>query len=145
MQFSAAQRSSFIAGKPAAGPFANSAPLSSSAKHFCTFGVTFVSPDGGATEVLAKAGQSILEVAQDHDIDIEGACGGECACSTCHIILESEVFESMPEPDEDEADMLDLAAHVTDFSRLGCQVKLQKERDSGIKIILPEGTSNLLG
>mmetsp|Transcript_98156 Transcript_98156/g.194381 ORF Transcript_98156/g.194381 Transcript_98156/m.194381 type:complete len:154 (+) Transcript_98156:198-659(+) len=108
--------------------------------YFCTFPVTFLSLDGNnETEVKAKPGQTILEVAHEHDIDIEGACGGECACSTCHIIFEQAAFNAMPEPDEDELDMLDLAAQVTDRSRLGCQIKLQKERDTNLRIFLPEG------
>ena len=43
-----------------------------------------------------------------------GACGGECACSTCHVILEQDVFDSLEEPDEEEEDMLDLALGLTD-------------------------------
>lgn len=110
-----------------------------------SFSVTFVEPDsGGKVSVQAKSGQTILEVAHDNDIDIEGACGGECACSTCHIILSQESFDSLPPPDDDEVDMLDLAANVTDTSRLGCQVKLLKDRDSGLEIKIPSGNINLL-
>lgn len=126
-------------------PRATSASVGAHGRPFCTFNVTFVSPEGTVAEVQAKSGQTILEVAHDNDIDIEGACGGECACSTCHIILDSDAFEGMEEPDEDEVDMLDLAAHVTDTSRLGCQVKLLKDRDTGLRIMLPAGSTNLLG
>jgi len=115
-------------------------PLAASRKNLCSFPVTFVSLDGtNETEVTAKPGQTILEVAHQHDIDIEGACGGECACSTCHIIFDQAAFDAMPEPDDDELDMLDLAAQVTDRSRLGCQIKLQKDRDTDLRIFLPEG------
>merc|ERR1719436_665445 len=107
--------------------------------------VTFVKAEGGGeTSITAKAGQTVLEAAHAHNIDIEGACGGECACSTCHIVLDQEAYDSMPEPDDDEADMLDLAAHVCDTSRLGCQIKLQKERDDGLRITIPVGSVNLL-
>jgi len=105
--------------------------------------VTFVK-DGNEMSVMAKNGQSVLEIAHEHDLDIEGACGGECACSTCHVVLEQENFDAMPEPDDDEVDMLDLAAGVTDTSRLGCCVKLQKGRDDDIRIQIPEGAVNLL-
>ncbi|CAK0874829.1 unnamed protein product, partial [Prorocentrum cordatum] len=125
-------------------------------RRFCTFSVTFVK-DGSETVVEAKNGQSILELAHEHDLDIEGACGGECACSTCHVVLEQASFDAMPEPDEDEVDMLDLAANVVvppaagvpvgrlpRDSRLGCCVKLQKGRDDNIRIQIPEGAVNLL-
>merc|ERR1719277_684319 len=100
---------------------------------FSSFAVTFVQGDEQIS-VQAASGQTILEVAHENDIDIEGACGGECACSTCHVVLSQEAFDTLPEPDDDEVDMLDLAANVTDTSRLGCQVKLLKDRDSGLKI-----------
>mmetsp|Transcript_142602 Transcript_142602/g.273913 ORF Transcript_142602/g.273913 Transcript_142602/m.273913 type:complete len:157 (+) Transcript_142602:85-555(+) len=112
---------------------------------FCSFHVNFVSSDGETVqEVMARSGQTILEVAHEHDIDIEGACGGECACSTCHVIFTQEGFDSLPEPDDDEIDMLDLAAHVCDTSRLGCCVKLMKGRDEDLRIMLPAGAANLL-
>merc|ERR1719436_1260285 len=75
--------------------------------------VTFVKAEGGGeTSVHAKAGQTLLEAAHEHNIDIEGACGGECACSTCHVILSRDAYDAMPKPDEDECDLLDLATDV---------------------------------
>mmetsp|Transcript_116652 Transcript_116652/g.277301 ORF Transcript_116652/g.277301 Transcript_116652/m.277301 type:complete len:150 (-) Transcript_116652:14-463(-) len=112
---------------------------------YCSFTVHFIKDeDGGSVAVKAKTGQTLLQVAHDHDIDIEGACGGECACSTCHVILEKEQFDKLPPPDDDEADMLDLAQDVTDTSRLGCQVILDKERDDGLRVRIPAGIVNLL-
>ena len=53
-----------------------------------------------------------------------GACGGTCACSTCHIIIENEdLFRRLPEPDNRENDMLDMAFGLTETSRLACQLK----------------------
>ena len=74
----------------------------------------FITPEGQRVPVVAQKGDNLLEVAHNHSLDIEGACGGECACSTCHVILTDEVFESLPEPDLEEEDMLDLAAGLTD-------------------------------
>lgn len=114
-------------------------------RSFCTFNINFVSSDGdNVWPVMARSGQTVLEVAHENDIDIEGACGGECACSTCHVIFEQDKFDDLPEADEDEADMLDLAAHVCDTSRLGCCVKLMKGRDEDCRIILPAGAVNIL-
>lgn len=74
---------------------------------------------------------------------MEGACGGSCACSTCHVIIsDPSMFDSMPEPDDDENDMLDLAFGLTETSRLGCQVKMSKELD-GLEVKLPTMTRNL--
>merc|ERR1719362_2482856 len=112
-------------------------------RSFCSFPVSFISHDGEETEVMAKPGQTILDVAFEHDIDIEGACGGETACSTCHVIFDQAAYNAMPEPDDNELDVLELALGVTDTSRLGCQVKLQKDRDTNLKIILPETTASV--
>jgi ferredoxin len=72
-----------------------------------------------------------------------GACGGSCACSTCHVVVEDEGFyDKMPEPEDDENDMLDLAFGLTETSRLGCQVKMTKELD-GLRVRLPAMTRNL--
>lgn len=74
---------------------------------------------------------------------IIGACGGSCACSTCHIIVEDpDMYDKMPEPDDDENDMLDLAFGLTETSRLGCQVKMAPELD-GLRVKLPSMTRNL--
>ena len=84
-----------------------------------------------------------MDIAQSEDLEMEGACGGSCACSTCHIIVESQdLYDQMPEPDDDENDMLDLAFGLTETSRLGCQVKMTKELD-GLKVRLPSMTRNL--
>jgi ferredoxin len=73
---------------------------------------------------------------------LSGACEGSLACSTCHVIVEDEdYFERIPEADDDENDMLDLAFGLTDTSRLGCQVKAAKELD-GLKVRIPSATRN---
>lgn len=92
--------------------------------------------------VEANAGDNILDVAHEYDIDLEGACEGSVACSTCHVILSPEHYDLLPEPEDDENDMLDMAFGLTDTSRLGCQVKLKKELD-GITVTLPAATRNM--
>jgi ferredoxin len=94
------------------------------------------------TEVEALVGLSILEVAHQNEIDLEGACEGSLACATCHVILEEDVYNKLDEPEEAEEDMLDLAFGLTHTSRLGCQIILTKELD-GMKIILPSATRNI--
>ena len=64
-------------------------------------------------EVDAPIGRTVLDVAIDYNIDIEGACGGELACSTCHVVLSKELFDKLPPTSEEEDDMLDLAWGLT--------------------------------
>ncbi|RMT80556.1 ISC system 2Fe-2S type ferredoxin [Pseudomonas viridiflava] len=75
-------------------------------------------PDGLVVE--AQTGTSILELAHEHHIEIESACGGVCACTTCHCIIR-EGFNSLNEADELEEDMLDKAWGLEAHSRLSCQ------------------------
>ena len=63
---------------------------------------------------------SILEIALGNGIEIDHACGGVCACSTCHVIVRKG-FETIPEANEDEEDQLDNAPGLTPQSRLSCQ------------------------
>ena len=70
--------------------------------------------------VNAREGESILDVAHNNHIDLEGACESSLACSTCHVILESDVYDTLEEPCEEEEDLLDLAFGLTHTSRLGC-------------------------
>lgn len=92
--------------------------------------------------VEANEGDDILSIAHEHDIDLEGACEGSVACSTCHVILSPEHYDLIPEPEDDENDMLDMAFGLTDTSRLGCQVRLTRELD-GITATLPSATRNM--
>lgn len=75
--------------------------------------------------IEANEGDDILSIAHEHDIDLEGACEGSVACSTCHVIVSPEHYDMLPEPEDDENDMLDMAFGLTDTSRLGCQVTTQ--------------------
>jgi 2Fe-2S ferredoxin len=105
--------------------------------------MVFIERDGGRREVEAPLGLSVLEVAHRHDIDIEGACEGSLACSTCHVIIDPEWYELLKEATEDEEDMLDLAFNLSTTSRLGCQIIITEELD-GLTVRLPAATRNLL-
>ncbi len=103
--------------------------------------VTFIERDGAAREVEAKAGQSILDIAQVHGIDMEGACEGAMACSTCHVIVEPDWYARLPEPCEDEEDMLDFASFLAATSRLACQIEVTPALD-GLVVRLPREVRN---
>ncbi|MEN9722701.1 MAG: 2Fe-2S ferredoxin [Pseudomonadota bacterium] len=97
-----------------------------------TFQVTFVSPSGERREVQVAAGESssLLEIALSHDIEMDHACGGVCACSTCHVKIK-EGLRSCSESTEEEEDQLDEAPGLTAQSRLACQC-------------IPSGTEDLV-
>jgi len=105
--------------------------------------VIFVEPDGTRREVAAPLGHSLLQIAWDNGIDIEGACEGAIACSTCHVIVDPQWFPRLEAASEEEEDMLDLAFGLMPTSRLGCQIIISEELD-GLVIHLPAQTRNLL-
>jgi 2Fe-2S ferredoxin len=105
--------------------------------------MTFIERDGTRREVDAPLGLSVLEVAHKHGVDIEGACEGSLACSTCHVIVDAEWYELLKEATEDEEDMLDLAFGLTKTSRLGCQIIITEELD-GLTVSLPAGSRNMM-
>lgn len=105
--------------------------------------MTFIEADGTARDVEAPVGHSVLRIAHDNNIDIEGACEGAMACSTCHIIVDEAWYPRLDEPTEDEEDMLDLAFGLTQTSRLGCQIIISDAQD-GLIVHLPSTTRNLL-
>jgi 2Fe-2S ferredoxin len=105
--------------------------------------MVFLDTQGNRREVDAPTGLSVLEVAHKHGIDLEGACEGSLACSTCHVIIDPSWFEVLKDPTEDEEDMLDLAFGLTKTSRLGCQIVMSEELD-GLVVSLPPGSRNLL-
>jgi len=106
--------------------------------------ITFVERNGTSRQVEAPVGYSVLEVAHKHGVDIEGACEGSLACSTCHVIVDSAWFPKLAAPTEDEEDMLDLAFGLTATSRLGCQIVVTDALD-GLVVKLPAGTRNAQG
>ena len=105
----------------------------------------FIERDGTRREVDAPNGLSVLEIAHKHGVDIEGACEGSLACSTCHVIVDADWFPKLASPTEDEEDMLDLAFGLERTSRLGCQIVMSDALD-GIVVKLPAATrNNMLG
>jgi ferredoxin, 2Fe-2S len=105
--------------------------------------MTFIQRDGSRRDVEAPIGLSVLEIAHRNDIDIEGACEGSLACSTCHVIVDPEWYELLKDATEDEEDMLDLAFGLRQTSRLGCQIIMTEELD-GLTVRLPQATRNMM-
>jgi 2Fe-2S ferredoxin len=103
----------------------------------------FVHKDGARTEINAACGVSVMEIAHQNNVDIEGACEGALACSTCHVVVDPEDYERLQEATEDEEDMLDLAFGLTHTSRLSCQIIMSEELD-GLTVTLPAATRNMM-
>jgi ferredoxin len=107
--------------------------------------VRFVRADGEhVSEVEAKAGDCLLEAAQNDGQPLEGTCEGQMACSTCHVIVDAAWFDALPHPCEEEEDMLDLAAGATRTSRLACQIILTEALD-GLTVRVPAESRNMQG
>jgi 2Fe-2S ferredoxin len=106
--------------------------------------MVFIERDGKQKEVEAPLGLSVLEIAHRNSVDIEGACEGSLACSTCHVIVDGAWFGKLAKPTEDEEDMLDLAFDLQETSRLGCQLIMTDALD-GLVVKLPAGSRNAGG
>ncbi len=70
-----------------------------------------------------KKGNTLLDVALDHDVPMQHACGGFCACTTCHVYVKAGA-DQLSVIDEEEQDRLDAAAGAQPSSRLSCQAKV---------------------
>ena len=107
--------------------------------------VRFLKVDGSLDkEVDAPAGSVLLDVAQRAGEPLEGACEGQMACSTCHVIVDPEDFARLPAASEEEDDLLDLAWGVMRTSRLACQITLTDELDT-LTVRMPGGFHNWQG
>ncbi len=106
--------------------------------------MTFIERNGLPREVEAPIGLSVLEVAHKYGVDIEGACEGSLACSTCHVIVDPAWADKLAKPTEDEEDMLDLAFGLEKTSRLGCQIVMSDSLD-GLVVKLPSATRTAAG
>jgi len=105
--------------------------------------MTFIQADGSRTEVEAAEGLSVLEIAHRNKVEIEGACEGSLACSTCHVVVAPEWYDKLIPASEDEEDMLDLAFALSATSRLSCQIIMKKDLD-GLTVTLPSATRNMM-
>ena len=91
---------------------------------------------GRSRDVEMPVGATLLQASKECHAPEGDACGGVCACSTCHVIVAAEWFAKLAPASEDEEDMLDLAAGVTRTSRLSCQIVLSEALD-GLEVRIP--------
>ena len=83
----------------------------------------------------AEPGLKIMEIIRDAGLDIEAACGGCCACATCHVYIDNTWINKLNVIDEEEESMLDQAFYVSNLSRLSCQLEFE-EKLNGIEMTL---------
>ena len=97
---------------------------------------------GDDRPLTIDVGQSVLEAAMAQGVALDHACGGVCACSTCHVKIEKGA-ECFSDQSEDEADQLDTARDVGLESRLGCQARLERVPDGGVvEVVIPTWNVN---
>jgi ferredoxin, 2Fe-2S len=101
--------------------------------------VTYIEFTGAAHTVEVENGDSLMRGALANGIPgIDADCGGECACATCHVHVDSAWTPTVGSPSsEAEAELLQLAPEVSNTSRLSCQIKMRPELD-GVVVHLPE-------
>ena len=99
--------------------------------------IKFITNSGEQVVVEAENGLSLMEIARDNDLGIEGTCGGSISCCTCHVIIDKEWFPVVGGPNPDEEDMLDLAYGLKPTSRLACQIEVT-DTLNGLRVLIPE-------
>lgn len=86
---------------------------------FCRISVNYVSREGKRINVSGQEGDDVMRLAQRNNIEIEGACEGSVACSTCHVYIDDSYYDKLETATEEEDDMLDMAPFLKPNSRLG--------------------------
>ncbi len=100
--------------------------------------ITYIAFDGTETVVDAKEGMSVMQTAVNNGVDgIVAECGGACSCATCHMHVEEEWFDKLPEAQNMEKEMLDFVMSPQPTSRLSCQIKVTAQLD-GLVVHTPE-------
>ncbi len=100
--------------------------------------IKYIAFDGTETEVQANNGLSVMQAAVNNSVPgIVAECGGACCCATCHVHFDPEWYAKLPEPKDNEKDMLEFAIDPMETSRLGCQIKITDELD-GLVVHTPE-------
>ena len=91
--------------------------------------------EGQDHELEGTKGWSVMEIIRENDLPIEAACGGCCACATCHVYVDGTWLAKLNAADDEEDRMLDEAYQVQENSRLSCQITFSDELD-GLKVTL---------
>jgi len=100
--------------------------------------ITYIDFEGTERAIDGNIGDSVMETATNNDLPgIDADCGGACACATCHVYVDPAWIDIVGQPDELEAEMLEVADEVKSNSRLSCQLKITEQMD-GLVVTTPE-------
>ena len=99
--------------------------------------ITFINRDKTEINVQANIGQTLLDVVKENNIDLIGACDGNCACGSCHVYIDEDTLKKIEPATEDEESVLDVVFNIKPNSRLACQVVVNEEME-GARITIPE-------
>ena len=101
--------------------------------------ITVIDRDGQNHEVEASSGVSLMEIVRDAGFPIEAICGGQCACATCHCLIDAEWASKLPAADEDEQELVETSEHFDAArSRLTCQIPYSDNLSGLVLTIAPE-------
>ena len=95
--------------------------------------------EGNDHTIEGLDGWRLMEVIRDNGLNVYAECGGSCSCATCHVYVDEDWMNRLPEPSDEEIDRLDEAMMVEDNSRLSCQILMDASLD-GIQVTLAPGT-----
>ena len=99
--------------------------------------VTYIEHNGKSHTIEVSNGLSLMEGAVQNNIPgIDADCGGSCACATCHVYVDENWFSKLPNKEQAEEDMLDMAFEPNKFSRLACQITVTDDLD-GVIVKMP--------
>jgi ferredoxin, 2Fe-2S len=103
--------------------------------------ITVIEKNGTQKQIEAEDGWSLMEILRDAGFsEIEGACGGSMACATCHMYIHPDWAKKLAglenEKSDEEEDILDVAFDITEYSRLGCQIRMSDALD-GLVVAIP--------
>jgi len=92
--------------------------------------ITYIEHNGKSHVVKVPNGLNVMEGAVQNNVPgIDADCGGSCACATCHVYVDEKWFSKLPNKENAEEDMLDMAFEPNKFSRLGCQITVTNDLD----------------
>ncbi len=94
---------------------------------------------GAQKTIEGQAGNTLMEVLRDHDMDIEAICGGCCSCATCHVFIAPDWADKLPPRSADEQELLqETASYQPATSRLSCQIQLTNSMNGIAVTVAPE-------
>jgi len=99
--------------------------------------IKYIEHNGKSHEIEVSNGLTVMEGAVQNNIPgIDADCGGSCACATCHVYVDENLFDKLPKKEDTEEDMLDMAFEPKKFSRLSCQITVTDDLD-GLVVKMP--------